>query len=275
MTLGQVTIFGAGLIGGSIAMGARSRGLARRLIAIDTQLGPTEDTPFDRWVLAADSAAVETAVRDSELTFLCVPVRSIISILPQVLSATKGVVTDCGSTKAAIEQSLLQAKGRPRFVAGHPMAGSPQGGLKNARADLFVGRKWILCEQGSEPSARQRVRDFVAALGAEIVELTASEHDRAVAITSHVPQVVASVIAVQAEDAHALPTAGPGFDSATRVAGGAEAMWRDIFETNGPAVGDALIEVGDRLKALGEELRRKELNETLRTLEKARKARES
>src|SRR5690606_36971061 len=129
---------------------------------------------------------------------------------------------------------------RGRFVLGHPMAGHPEGGLHNARADLFHGNKWILCAQGSDPGAQQLVSEFVQALGSDVVFLDAEEHDRSVAVTSHLPQVVASALSVFAEEVDAKQAAGPGFASATRVAGGAEAMWRDIFETNDKAVGTAL-----------------------------------
>jgi prephenate dehydrogenase len=273
MALSQLSIFGAGLIGGSIAHAARQAQLAERLVAIDQNPAPTSGSPFDQWVDAGSDEAVKAALKGSDLTILCVPVGAITQLLPSVISRTPGVVTDCGSTKGAICQSVVDHPGRARFVAGHPMAGHPEGGLKNARADLFADRKWILCPEGASNEAEILVRDFVTGLGATALRLDANEHDRSVAITSHVPQVVASALSVFAEEEDAKQAAGPGFASATRVAGGAEAMWGDIFETNGPAIGAALSDVGGQLQTLGEQLRTGDRSGALETLEKARKLR--
>jgi prephenate dehydrogenase len=275
MSLTQLTIFGAGLIGGSLALSARKHGLASRIVAVDIRPQPaTTSTPFDEWVEATDAEGVRAALSNSTLTVLCVPVRTIIKLLPEVLSQTPGWVTDCGSTKAAIAGSLKSNPDRARFIASHPMAGRPQGGLENASADLFQGRKWILCPEGSSPEGTAALRAFIEGIGAEAIDLSAEEHDRSVAITSHVPQVVARALSVHAVEGDALRAAGPGFASATRVAGGAEAMWRDIFDTNSSAIGDALVDVGRKLQALGEELQKSEVEGTLETLEKARNLRD-
>lgn len=275
MTLEQVTIVGAGLIGGSLASAARNAGLAGRFVAIDTRAPPSVSHPFDDWVEGTKDSHVSEVLAESSLTFVCVPVGSIITITPKILSLTSGVVTDCGSTKAALLASLGDSSHRARFVGGHPMAGHPEGGIENARADLFVDRKWILCPEGSDPSAVSIVRDFVSRLGAQVVELSADEHDKSVAVTSHVPQVVASALSVYAVENDALRAAGPGFASATRVAGGAEAMWRDIFETNAPEIGHALVDLGKRLTTLGRQLENLDKSGTLNTLEQARKYRKS
>lgn len=268
MSLSQLTIYGAGLIGGSIALCARKYGLARRLVAIEVRRPTQNAEVFDDWALSTSER--EQALRQADLVILCVPVRTIIDQLPLVLSKTNGVVTDCGSTKAAICRAVAPHKDRSRFVAGHPMAGHPEGGLSNASADLFLDRRWIICPDGSAPDAIKVVEDLISKAGAQLVALRDVEHDASVAWTSHLPQVMASALSVYAERNQALQAAGPGFASATRVAGGAEAMWSDIFTTNASAIGQSLVEVGAALGQLGQDLKKGETQSTLEMLAAAR-----
>jgi prephenate dehydrogenase len=247
----QLTVCGVGLMGGSLALAVKERGLARRVVGVDLWDHALPTGVVDEAVSARDAAATQRAIEGAELTVLAMPVGVIRSVLPAALTAaaaTGGVVTDCGSTKRALTQSVHAHPGRARFVAGHPMAGHPEGGLGNARSDLFVGRRWLLCPEGiSAPDALERVVSLVRAVGAEPVLLGAEEHDRSVALTSHLPQLLASTLAVLVAEAGADAAAGPAFASATRVAGGAEAMWRDIFTSNADAVADALRRLGARL----------------------------
>ncbi len=270
MTLSQLTIYGAGLIGGSIALSAKKSGYCERVVAIDLS-GPApgvKDDPFDAWAIEEDDQ--QQALAESDLVVLCVPVRAIVKVLPHVLDKTPGYVTDCGSTKAAICHSIAHHPGRSRYVAGHPMAGHPVGGLVHASSDLFVGRRWILCPDSSSPDALEGVEQLVTATGAEVVQLDADVHDASVAWTSHLPQVIASALSVYAHEHEAMQAAGPGFASATRVAGGAEAMWGDIFETNARPIGISLSHLGKALSALGEELEQGRAESTLDMLARAR-----
>ncbi|HXS19076.1 MAG TPA: prephenate dehydrogenase/arogenate dehydrogenase family protein [Polyangiaceae bacterium] len=270
MTLSQLTIYGAGLIGGSIALVARETGICERLVAVD--LARPDSRPlqevFDDW--AVSPSEQDRALKQADLTVLCVPVRSVVGLLPSLLDRTSGTVTDCGSTKVAIVEAVKDHPERARFVAGHPMAGHPEGGLTNASQDMFARRRWILCPEGSSASALSVVETLVTATGAEIVHLSAPEHDASVAWTSHVPQVVASALSVHVHTHQAARAAGPGFASATRVAGGAEAMWSDIFGTNAHAIGNALLELGQALQGLGLELQAGNVEATLDLLAQAR-----
>jgi prephenate dehydrogenase len=134
------------------------------------------------------------------------------------------------------------------------MAGLPEGGVEYASADLFVKRRWILCPENSAPSSLMRVEGLVRKVGAEPVSMTAADHDKAVALTSHVPQVLASVLRATATELGADVAAGPGFASATRVAGGSPEIWDDIFESNADEVSWALLRVIDELQIIAEEL---------------------
>jgi len=254
MTVSQLTIYGAGLIGGSLALAAKNSGFCKRLVAIDRARPAQKNLEqiFDHWALSEDEQ--RAALAASDLVVLCVPVQAIIRQLPAILDVCGGTVTDCGSTKAAICHSVADHPKRQQFVAGHPMAGHPEGGLINASQTLFDGRRWILCPEGSSPEAVHTITQLIQATGAELVTLSSEVHDASVAWTSHLPQVVASALSVYAHQNEALQAAGPGFASATRVAGGAEAMWGDIFETNAGAIGHSLVELGKALRELGVEL---------------------
>ncbi len=270
MAVAQLTVLGAGLIGGSVCLAARQRGFAERIVAIDRSIAPERGDVADLWVDASDRHAVEDALRGAELTVLCMPVRSIVFWLPQILDLTTGWVTDCGSTKVATVEAVRSHPRRARFVPGHPMAGHPEGGLAWARADLFRDKRWILCPEDADTQATDLVRCLAQEAQAHAVELTAQQHDHSVAFTSHLPQVVASTLSVLVEDNHAAAAAGPGFASATRVAGGAEAMWRDIFETNGTEISSALATLAQRLEKLSKALETRDPQPLLQVLERAR-----
>jgi prephenate dehydrogenase len=243
--MNRVAIVGLGLIGGSLALALKRRYPELRIVACDlpevlhsggVRALAAETVPI------ADAARRRAAWSQVELVVLATPVGVIVQLLPEIL-ALAPVVTDCGSTKRAIVACVEESPERGRFVPGHPMAGQPEGGLHNARADLYENRSWILCPEHSLPQAVASVRSVIAAVGAHPVEMTANDHDRAVALTSHVPQLLASALATLAAQTGAEPAAGPAFASATRVAGGSEAMWGDIFRTNADAIAAALQEL--------------------------------
>jgi prephenate dehydrogenase len=223
----------------------------------------------------ADRSGRRRVFAEVELTILATPVSSIIELLPEVVECC-GLVTDCGSTKRSIVERVDGVPGRARFVPGHPMAGRPQGGLSHARADLFSGQTWILCPERCAEDALSQVIELVTGLGARPLLMSALEHDRAVALTSHVPQLLASALTVLAAKTGAERAAGPAFASATRVAGGSGAMWADIFSTNADAIADALQELGTELQKIASELRGPGTNTAaLELLSQARALRQS
>ena len=273
----RLVVIGFGLIGGSLALAARARGVAARVVGVDRAdviSSPEARAAADAFVDASDEAAVRQAIADAELVVMAAPVGAIQATIGEVLEAGD-VVTDCGSTKRAIVAAADRSPRRARFVPGHPMAGLPQGGIRQARADLFEGRPWLICPERADADAVARVEDLVRAVGAEPRHLLAEEHDRAVALTSHVPQLLASALSVLAEARRARSTAGPAFESATRVAGGGEAMWRDILATNADEVSAVLDALGTELDAVARALRRvpPDLSPALTLLERARAVR--
>jgi prephenate dehydrogenase len=252
----RVAVFGLGLIGGSLALALRSRRPGVELWGIDHPgvLGSDAARATAQSLIdVGNEAAVMAAVSEADLVIFATPVRAICAVLPRVLESAR-LVTDCGSTKRAIVAAAGASPRRGRFVPGHPMAGRPGSGLEQATADLFQDRRWILCAETSDADAVEQVESLVRDVGAEPIRLTADEHDRAVALTSHVPQVVASALKVLAARRNAELAAGPGFASATRVAGGSDAMWSDIFTTNRDEVARALRELAGELEEVALDL---------------------
>jgi prephenate dehydrogenase len=279
----KIALFGLGLIGGSLALALRAR-RDTELVAVERGAALAQ-VPADlvgECIASEELTRVERALAQVDLAVLCTPVRVIERTLGAVLGVGQGeaggpVVTDCGSTKRALVASVAEHPRRAWYVPGHPMAGAPDGGLANARADLFAGRRWLLCPEGARPDAVARVSELIAAVGAVRVDLGIQDHDRAVALTSHVPQLLASALAVVAERSGARVAAGPSFQSATRVAGGPEAVWFDIFGTNGDEVARALGELRGELerveRALAENPSR--LEPVMELLRAARRCRSS
>jgi prephenate dehydrogenase len=270
----RIAVLGFGLIGGSVALAARSRGLSSHVTGLDRAeviANPAALVAADEMVDSADERRAREALRAADLVVVATPVGAIEAIIGEVLEVAQ-VVTDCGSTKRRIVESASRSSRRNRFVPGHPMAGLPQGGIEHARADLFEGRRWLLCPEQSDADAVELVQSFVSKMGANTLRLSADEHDRAVALTSHVPQLLASALAVLADNRQAEFAAGPAFQSATRVAGGGESMWRDILATNADEVSGALEALTSELDGVVRALRRQppDLGPALRLLERAR-----
>ena len=155
------------------------------------------------------------------------------------------------------------------------MAGGPEGGAALARADLFHKQTWLLCPENSDPDAVSRVEQLVALVGANCAHLSLEAHDRAVAYTSHAPQLLASALSVLATRADALLAAGPAYRATTRSAGGAEVMWRDIFAANADEISVVLRELASELEgvARGFEASPPDLSPALALLAQARSAR--
>jgi len=254
----NLTVVGFGLLGGSFALGVRELEPGAQVTAVDRPdvlARPAAKRAADRLVDAVDAAAVDAALRSADLVLLAAPVQTIAELVPRALEHAR-LVTDCGSTKLSVVRAAERSPRRRRFVPGHPMAGAPEGGIELAQPGLFRGRRWLLCPEGSDADAVEIVESLVRRLGAEPLLLNAADHDRAVALTSHLTQLVASALAAVALEAGAEPAVGPAFEGATRVAGGPEAMWADIFATNAGPVSDALGALEAELRRAREGLAR-------------------
>lgn len=250
MLFDQVTIVGVGLIGGSIGLAAKARGAAARVVGVDRNPANIATAVA---VGAIDTGAeLPTAVADAGLVVVCTPVDRIADVIVEASIYAKpgALFTDAGSTKAKIVSAL---RGRlPSgidYVPAHPLAGSEKAGPENGRADLFAGRVTALVMSNSTPWERTvAVGRFWEALGSRVVLMNADEHDKVLAVTSHLPHAVASGVA-GSTPAEWLNLAATGFRDVTRVAAGDPQLWAAIFEANRDATLTALASFAKRMDA--------------------------
>jgi prephenate dehydrogenase len=250
MKIQTLTIVGVGLIGGSIAFAARRRGLAIRILGTGRSQINLDRA---RELGAIDEGFLDhiSAVCQSDVSVFCTPVDQIAA---QVLAAAPGcspgtLLTDAGSTKAAILRDIeSHLPSAVSFVGSHPLAGSEKRGLDFADADLFEGRLTIVTKTPRTDSrALERTVAFWQALGSRVRIMDPDEHDRALALTSHLPHLVAAALAgVLPAYLHELTATG--FRDTTRVAAGDPSIWRGIFVQNRAAVLDALSRFTDALR---------------------------
>lgn len=253
--LRRVIVVGTGLIGTSIALALRGRGVdvtlsdpdaASLRLACDLGAGrplgeATETAPADLAVIAAPPAVIPSVLRDAQNRGLA------------------QVYTDVASVKASVlREAERSGCDMATFVPGHPMGGREKHGPGAARADLFLGRSWALCPTGkADPGSVAAVIELARLCGADPLVLDGDAHDRAVALVSHVPHVASSAVAARllGGDETALALAGQGVRDVTRIAGGDPLMWEEILTHNAAPVARVLGEVAADLAATAEALR--------------------
>ena len=241
---GSVRIVGAGLLGTSI-------GLALSKAGLDVVL---QDSSPANTRLAIDYGAGRAAASDDNpsVIVVCVPPDVTASVVKSELQAfPNAIVTDVASVKVQVLQAL-EAEGLDlsSYVGSHPMAGRERGGAMSARADLFYTRPWVIAPHASSSSqARSAVEMLALDLGATPVLLEPAKHDRAVALVSHVPQLVSSLLAARLAEAESadISLAGQGLRDTTRIAASDPKLWVQILSANSS-------EVATVLRALGKDL---------------------
>jgi len=238
-------IVGVGLIGGSLGLAAKKRGLVGTVLGIGRS---AEKLDRARTLGAIDEYTTDliSGARDADCLAVCVPVLTIVPLIAQMAPHLKPscIVTDVGSTKGLIAREAERVlAGRNPFVGGHPMAGAEEAGVDAAAADLFVGATYVLTESPrTDSAALERLVRFASALGAKVVTMLPEEHDRRVAMVSHLPHLLAAALTMaSAEDASEL--AAGSFRDATRVASSPPNLWRDICESNTKAIIHAVGEL--------------------------------
>ena len=242
--VGPVRIVGVGLLGTSIGLGLSARGIEVILAdASPTNLSIAIDYGAGRAAAAGDAP---------QLIVVCVPPDVTAEVVARELEAfSEAIVTDVASVKLA-PLAELRARGADvsRYIGSHPLAGRERGGPLAGRADLFIGRPWVVAAHDAI-SYRQAgaIDDLILDLGAILVEMTPEEHDRGVALVSHVPQVVSTLMARRLTDAagSALNLAGQGLRDVTRVAASDPELWVQILSSNAQPVRDILLAVRDDL----------------------------
>lgn len=231
----RVAVLGVGLIGGSVALAAR------RSDGVHVTGWDHDPAVLAQAALAGvldEGVPALTDVRDIDVWVVAVPLAQLASTIAAACAAAgpDAIVTDVGSTKLA----FVQAAPGDAYIGGHPLAGAETAGVQHARADLFDGATWYLTPGPDTSGVRfERLRRFVASLGAKPVAIDADAHDRLMATVSHLPHVLANVLVGQAAVAlggETLPATGPSFRDATRVAGANPALWAQIYAANAVAL---------------------------------------
>jgi prephenate dehydrogenase len=240
----HVAIVGTGLIGASVGLAAKRGGAT---VAGFDEERSTAEVAAEHGAVDEVGRTLEEALAGAELAVVAVPVSQLAAQVRAVLEASdeQCTVTDVGSTKTAV---CAAANGSERFIGGHPVCGSEARGPEHGSADLFDGATWFLSPlPQSDPERYRSVHGFVGELGATPVAIDPAAHDRLVALTSHLPHVMANVLVNQAGatriDGHEpLSSAGGSLRDMTRVAGANPRIWVDIFLENAGALRSVLAD---------------------------------
>ena len=241
----RVALIGIGLIGSSLSHAIRRRGLARQIVCT-AQSEKTRDTALRLGLVTSAYATAAEAVRDADLVILCTPVGVYGEIAKSMTSALKpgAIVTDVGSVKGAVLRDVgpFVPKG-VHFIPGHPIAGTEHSGPEAGFAELFDGRWCVLTPPpGADQAAVDRLVAFWQACGSYVEVMDAEHHDLVLAITSHVPHLIAYNIVNTARhlervtDTEVIKFSAGGFRDFTRIAASDPVMWRDVFLNNKEAV---------------------------------------
>lgn len=248
MSIDTVSIVGVGLIGGSFGLALKKHGFAGRIVGVSSP--KTIERALARGAIDEGADAADALSR-SDLIFLAQPITRILEQLPEIarMAHPAALVTDAGSTKRAIVERARQVFGSSgaRFLGGHPMAGKAGRGVEIADADLFEKAAWVLTpepvEQLEQPRAAELV-DWIGRIGSRVRILDAGEHDRIVAATSHLPQLVSSALAAEVgarlDREEDFDVSGGGLRDMTRLAESPYEMWEGIIRTNSQEINSSL-----------------------------------
>ena len=244
----RATIIGLGLIGGSIAMEVRKKGVATRLVGVDRD--PAHAAEAVRLGLVDETQPFESAIGNTDLIVLAIPVTAITKMVAGLLDQIgQGVtVLDMGSTKAAICNAIRGHRNRGQFVAAHPIAGTENSGPAAAFAGLFRNKTMIVCESGlSSAKAMDVANQVFTAMEVKTISMDPTGHDRHVAYVSHLSHVSSfllgqTVMDIEKDEKNIFDLAGSGFASTVRLAKSSPDMWAPIFEQNVEYLSQALLE---------------------------------
>ena len=271
-----VGIFGLGLMGGSLAM--RLKGQCARLIGFDSHL-PTLELALSKKVIdhaeAFDTISPgEGLAMSVDILILAIPVPSILNLIQQLpsLISSPCIVMDIGSTKRDILQSMSNLPENFDPIGGHPICGKEKLGLENADANLYQNAPFVITSlTRTTQRAKSAARQIVSASGANLVEITAEEHDSTLASTSHLPFLLSSALAHSTPQEFS-PLIGPGFRSSSRLAGTPSHMMIGILKSNRDYLLNALYAFRDSLNEIESALRDEDYSQLESLLNQSRSA---
>jgi prephenate dehydrogenase len=279
----KLTIIGVGLLGGSIGLAAKKRGLAREIAGFVRRAAGLKDCEKAG---AVDFATTDllAAVWDADLVILCTPLAQMRLLAEQMLPALKrgAIVTDVGSVKAGVVRELesLVRKSGAYFVGSHPMAGAEKIGITAARADLFANAVCVVTPtKKSNANGVRKVEQFWKSLGARTLRLAPGQHDLLVSRSSHLPHVVAVTLANlvlnPAQPKHQAMLCATGFRDTTRIASGSPEMWRDIALANRKNLAKSVDAFISELKKFHRVLKKSDAKALVNFFETAKKRRDA
>lgn len=281
MVIDKLVVIGVGLIGGSFARALREAGQVRHVVGVGRTRRNLEHAKA-LGVIDEVATDIASAVAGADLIFLAAPVAQTGPMLELIAPylGSGAIVTDAGSTKASVVASARAALGDhlPRFVPGHPIAGSEASGAGAATAELYRQKNVVLTPlPETDAEARQRVSALWQACGATVREMSPEQHDLIFAAVSHLPHVLAfalvDALAQRPEADDFFRYAASGFRDFTRIAGSSPEMWRDICLANREALLDELNHYSDHLRSVRDALEAKDGSRLLESFERASEAR--
>jgi prephenate dehydrogenase len=242
-----VSIVGIGLIGGSLALALKEKGLAKKVIGVEAD--PVHQQKALELGLVDEIMELDEAIADSDLIVLATPVNAVVKLLPHVLDRVdKQIVMDVGSTKDGIMEVVKNHPNRKRFVATHPMWGTEHSGPEAAERGAFAGKATVICDrEESDSDAVEVVENIYRALGMHLVYMNGEEHDVHVAYVSHISHITSfalanTVLEKEREEDAIFELASAGFESTVRLAKSNPHTWASIFMQNRENVLDVLNE---------------------------------
>jgi cyclohexadieny/prephenate dehydrogenase len=261
----KIALIGFGLIGGSIARAARAQGLAKQIVTT-ARSAKTRARVLELGIVDAVLETNAEAVKDADLVILCIPVGACGPVAQEIAGHLKpgAIVSDVGSVKGAVVKDMApHLPASVHFVPAHPVAGTEHSGPDSGFAELFINRWCILTPpEGTDSDAVERLRAFWAALGARVEIMTPDHHDLVLAITSHLPHLIAYTIVGTADElakvtsSEVIKFSAGGFRDFTRIAASDPVMWRDVFLANKEAVLEMLGTFNEDLSKLTRAIRR-------------------
>ncbi|MFA5095942.1 MAG: prephenate dehydrogenase/arogenate dehydrogenase family protein [Candidatus Omnitrophota bacterium] len=273
MLFRKAAVIGTGLIGGSLALALKKGGLAREVVGVSRHQGSLNSAlrmkAIDRGSRSLD------IIKGADLVVLATPVNIIIESRERLLkiAGKDCLVTDVGSTKEKI--TALLERSFPNFVGAHPLAGSEKRGMANARQDIFKDSLCILTPTAStNAAALAKIRSLWTRMGAKVILLSPTQHDRALSFTSHLSHVIAFAL-MKSIPAGLLKFASGGLKDTTRIAASDPGLWQSIFLTNRTGILKALDLFEKNLREAKSAIRRGDARSLRRILKQAQKKRKS
>ena len=275
----QITILGPGLLGASIGIAARERGLAKRIVSWSRRAETRANCLDQPWCDGVFDSAGE-ACRGSQLVVICTPVETIAPLLATISSDLEAgaLITDVGSTKSLICRSAKGVDlGGATFIGSHPMAGSEQTGMSHARGDLFEGAACIVTPlEDPQIDSAGKISSFWEALGMQVTHTSPERHDEVVAHISHLPHLLSSALCsfLAEKDPAWQNLSGGGLRDTTRIASGDPSLWRQILESNREEVIRAISGLEDAIHQLKSALANEDSNRLRQLLERGKNYRD-